>query len=63
MLRDHFTVEKMHRRIDQLVPRARDELAKVDKGQAQQFENEAKALKERIKQRVEFMNKEVPKLK
>lgn len=63
MCRDFFTVEKLHRRIDELAPRLHEALAKQDRGQAANFDREIKDLKERIKQRAEYLAKELPKLK
>ena len=57
----HFTIEKMHKRIDELLPRAKVAMATINKDWA--LEGQMKALKERIKQRVEFLKVELPKLK
>ena len=57
----HFTIEKMHKRIDEIFPRAKVAMATINKDWA--FEGQMKALKERIKQRVEFLKVELPKLK
>ena len=59
----HFTIEKMNKRIDEVYPRAKVAMATVNKDWANNFEGEMKGLKERIKQRVEFLKVELPKLK
>jgi spore coat protein CotH len=59
----HFTYEKVAGRIDELVPRAKEALAAVNKDWANWFEGESKGLKARIKQRVETLKRELPKLK
>lgn len=58
----HFTTEKMHKRIDELLPRAKEAVGSVSKDWVPGFENEVKWLKERIKQRVEYIKRELPKL-
>ncbi|QEL18439.1 CotH kinase family protein [Limnoglobus roseus] len=59
----YFTVEKLNKRIDELVPRLKDAMKTVDKNWPKNYENEVRGLKERLKQRVEYLTKEVPKLK
>lgn len=63
ILKDQFTVEKMHKRVDDLIPRIKEALATVDKGAVPGFEGQAKAFKDRLKQRVETLTREVPKFK
>jgi len=59
----HFTVEKMNKRIDEVFPRIKVAMATVNKDWANNLEGEMKGLKERIRQRVEFLKVELPKLK
>lgn len=60
----HFTVEKMHTRIDELVPRAKTALASTgNRDWANWFDGEARGLKERIKQRADYIKRELPRLK
>jgi spore coat protein CotH len=60
----HFTVEKMHARIDLLVPRAREALVAAGRRDwADWFAGESRGLKDRIRQRVEYMKRELPRLK
>lgn len=63
MCEQHFTTEKMHKRIDELYPRAKEAVASVDKAWVPGYENEVKWLKERLKQRVEYLKRELPKVK
>ena len=58
-----FTIESMHKTIDAYLPRAKEIAEKIDKGYGMGFENEAKAEKQRIKDRVDFVKKELPNLK
>lgn len=60
----HFVLEKLNKRIDELVPRAKEAIESAyGKGSAGGFENDVKWLKERLKQRAEYLKKELPKLK
>ena len=59
----HYDVKAMHARIDKLTPRVVEALEKVNKEWAQWFKDEAKNEKQRIKDRFEFVKKELPKLK
>jgi spore coat protein CotH len=63
LVKDQFDPEKFQKRIDELTPRIKEALATVDKGAAQRYDGEAKSLKDRIKQRAEFLRRETPKLK
>ena len=63
MTEKHFTVEKWNRRIDELVPRMKEALDSVHKGSGKNFDNEVRAYKDRIRQRAEYLKREVPKLK
>lgn len=58
-----FTTESMHKVIDAYVPRAKEIAAQIDKNYPKEFENQANAEKQRIKDRVEFVKRELPKLK
>jgi spore coat protein H len=62
LMEKHFTVEKIHKRIDELAPRAKEALTTVNKDWANWFDGETKGLKERIKQRVALVKQELPKL-
>ncbi len=62
LMEKHFTPEFL-KRIDGWIVHTRDELAKSNKDWAKSFENEAKQGRERMKQRMEFVKKELPKLK
>ena len=53
----------MNKRIDELVPRIKDAMKAVDKNWAGGYDNEVRGLKDRIKQRVDYLAKEAPKLK
>lgn len=63
MTEKHFTTEKLNKRIDELAPRIKEAMEPVNKGWADNYKNEINWLKERLKQRVELLKKEVPKLK
>jgi spore coat protein H len=59
-----FALDKIYKRIDELVPRMRDAMESLSKGSGKNWENnELKAYKERLKQRSEYLTKEIPKLK
>jgi len=59
-----FALDKIYKRIDEFVPRARDAMEALNKGSGKNWENnDIKALKERLKQRSEYLTKEIPKLK
>ena len=58
----HFTPEFL-KRIDEWIVHTRDGLAAINKDWAKTFEADAKANKERMKQRMEFVKKELVKLK
>jgi hypothetical protein len=63
MTEKSFTLEKWYKRIDELVPRAKEAMEAVQKGSGKNYDNEVKAYKDRLKQRVEYLAREVPKLK
>jgi len=59
-----FALDKIYKRIDEMVPRMRDAMESLSKGSGKNWENnELKAYKERLKQRSEYLTKEIPKLK
>jgi len=58
----HFTPEFL-KRMDEWIAHTRDDLAKSNKDWAKNFEAAAKDDRERMKQRMEFVKKELPKLK
>ena len=59
----HYDVKAMHKRIDDLTPRVNEALEKVNNEWAKWFKDEAKNEKQRIKDRYEWVKKELPKLK
>jgi spore coat protein H len=63
MTEKHFTLEKWYKRIDELVPRMKEALETVQKGAGKNYEGEVNGYKDRLKQRVEYLKREVPKLK
>lgn len=63
MFEKHFDIIKIHERIDSLTPRVVTELEKVNKDWANWFKDEVRNEKQRIKDRYEFVKKELPKLK
>jgi len=58
----HFTPEFL-KHLDEWIARTRDGLAKSNKDWAKSFEDGAKGDRERMKQRMEYVKKELPKLK
>ena len=62
LMEKHFTPDFL-KRMDDWINHTRDELAKTNKEWAKSFENDAKQDKERMKQRMDFVKKELPKLK
>jgi len=59
-----FALDKVFKRIDEMVPRVRDALESINKGSGKGWEsNDVKAFKERLKQRSEYLKTEIPKLK
>jgi len=62
MTDQHFTPEKFNPRIDLWVKRAKEGLATQNKVSANDFEGESKNLKARLKERYEFVKRELPKL-
>jgi hypothetical protein len=62
MFEKHYSVEVMHKRMDELTPRVVKAIDEVQKGAGRVLENEIKGLKERIKARCAFVAKELPKL-
>jgi spore coat protein H len=64
MTEKEFAIDKVFKRIDELVPRAKEAMESVNKGSGKAWETgEVKAYKDRLKQRAEFLKKEVAKLK
>jgi spore coat protein H len=59
----YFVLEKLYKRIDELLPRGKEALEAYQKGAGAGWENEVKNYKERLKQRSEFIKRELPKLK
>lgn len=60
----HFTVEKLNKRIDELAPRLKDAMKTIDPNWPMNYENgELAGLKVRLKERVEFLTKELPNLR
>lgn len=59
----HFTTEKLNKRIDELAPRIKEAMTPINKGWADNYVNEVNWLKDRLKQRVELLKKDLPKLK
>jgi spore coat protein CotH len=59
----HFVLEKLTQRIDEWAKPAVEALATVNKDSAKGLENMIKGLKQRLKERSEFVKKELPKLK
>ena len=64
MTEKQFVVEKLYKRIDELAPRLHAAIESTyGKGNAGGFDNEVKGLKDRLKQRAEYLKNELPKLK
>lgn len=59
----YFALDKIYKRIDDLVPRAKEAMETVSKGSGKDYDNEVKAYKDRLKQRSEFLKAELQKLK
>ena len=59
----NFQLAAIYKRIDELAPRARAAMEAVSKGSGAGYDNEVKALKDRLKQRSEFLAREIPKFK
>ncbi|MGL4420389.1 MAG: CotH kinase family protein [Gemmataceae bacterium] len=63
MAEKHFIVEKLNKRIDEVTPRVIEVLKQYqDQGTADWYKNEVKSQKDRIKQRADFLKREIPKL-
>ena len=58
----HFTPDKLNPRIDLWVKRAKEALATQNKDWANQFEGEARNEKNRLKERYDYVKRELPKL-
>jgi hypothetical protein len=63
MTAKNFKLDDLYKKIDAVVPRAKEAMEAVQKGAGQNYENEVKAYKDRLKQRSEFLAGEIPKLK
>jgi hypothetical protein len=64
MTEKQLNTEKIFKRIDELVPRARDAIESVHKGAGKAWaDHEVKAYKDRLKQRADYLKQELPKLK
>ena len=64
MVEKHFVPDKIFKRLDELVPRARDAMESVGQGSGKGWEqHQVRAFKDRLKQRSEYLKKEVAKLK
>lgn len=63
MVDKHFVLADIYKRIDAMVPRAVEAMEAVQKGSGKHYENEVRAYKDRLKQRAEYLKREVPKLK
>jgi spore coat protein H len=63
MTEKQFALDKIFKRIDELVPRAKEAMESVSKGSGKAYDDQVRAYKERLKQRVEYLKKELPKLK
>jgi spore coat protein H len=63
MTEKYFVLKDWIKRIDELAPRVKEALETVQKGAGRDYENEVKAYKDRLKQRSEYLAREVPKLK
>ena len=59
----HYDLKKINERIDSLTPRVVEALEKVNKEWANGFKGEVRNEKQRIKDRYEWVKKELPKLK
>jgi spore coat protein H len=58
-----FVLDKLYKRIDEFVPRGKEALVTVDRNWANNWENEVKNYKQRLKERSEVLKREIPKLK
>lgn len=64
MTEKQFDVNKIFQRMDEFIPRAKEAMESVQKGSGKAWEaGEVKALKDRLRQRAEYLKKELPKLK
>jgi spore coat protein H len=63
MTEKQFALDKIFKRIDELVPRAKEAMESVSKGSGKAYDDQVRAFKERLKQRAEYLKKELPKLK
>jgi spore coat protein H len=63
MTAKNFVLADWYKRIDELVPRAKEAMESVQKGAGKNYDNEVKAYKDRLKQRADFLARELPKMK
>jgi hypothetical protein len=63
MFEKHMKLDDLHKRVDEWATPAAEALKGVDKNAANGFLNEVKNHKERLRQRVEFVKRELPKVK
>ena len=63
MTAENFVLADWYKRIDELVPRAKEAMESLQKGAGQNYDNEVKAYKDRLKQRADFLARELPKMK
>jgi vacuolar-type H+-ATPase subunit E/Vma4 len=63
MTAKNFVLTEWYKRIDEITARAKEALETVQKGAGKNLENEVKAYKDRLKQRADFLARELPKLK
>lgn len=63
MFSKHMKLDDLHKRVDEWAKPAAEALKAVNKDWANGFQNEINGEKERLRQRVEYVKKELPKLK
>jgi len=63
MTAKHFVLADWYKRIDEITARAKEALETVQKGSGKGLENEVKAYKDRLKQRADYLARELPKMK
>src|SRR5439155_5791687 len=63
MTAKYFVLTDWYKRIDEMTARAKEALETVQKGAGQGLENEVRAYKDRLKQRADYLARELPKMK
>lgn len=63
VVKDVFTVDSVNKLVDDYVPRAKEIAAKIDPNWPKGFEGEANNVKKRVKDRIDFVNRELKNLK